>query len=202
MRRSRRVRAGAAPAPSRSSPGLDPGLAHGPVSRGGRPLCASGGGCERLRTSIGASNRSSGQANHLPQWAASCPDTSFPAPMPQPVSERRHGRGLERRIAPRSPTGALPPHRHRGEDTEAATDGISWVICSPGRAIDVVYTPPGFGSPQALRAEQTGAWNTCAASSTALPTKSTTVADASSTPGASQLTCTLEREEPLFRGGG
>ena len=47
--------------------------------------------------------------------------------------------------------------------------------------------PPGFGSPQALRAEQTGAWNTYAASSTALPIKSTTVADASSTPGAVEV---------------
>ena len=47
--------------------------------------------------------------------------------------------------------------------------------------------PPGFGSPQALRAEQTGAWNTCAASSTALPTKSTTVSDASSAPGAVEV---------------
>ena len=47
--------------------------------------------------------------------------------------------------------------------------------------------PPGFGSPQALRAEQTGAWNTYAASSTALPTKSTTISDASSTPGAVEV---------------
>ena len=47
--------------------------------------------------------------------------------------------------------------------------------------------PPGFGSPQALRAEQTGAWNAWAASSTALPTKSTTVSDAPSTPGAVEV---------------
>ena len=47
--------------------------------------------------------------------------------------------------------------------------------------------PPGFGSPQALRAEQTGAWNTYAASSTALPTKSTTVSDAPSTPEAVEV---------------
>ena len=47
--------------------------------------------------------------------------------------------------------------------------------------------PLGFGSPQALRAEQTDAWNTYAASSTALPTKSTTVSDAPSTPGAVEV---------------
>ena len=47
--------------------------------------------------------------------------------------------------------------------------------------------PPGIREPQVLRAEQTGAWNTCAASSTALPTKSTTVSDASSAPGAVEV---------------
>lgn len=41
--------------------------------------------------------------------------------------------------------------------------------------------PPGFGSPQALRAEQTGTWNTYAASPKALTAKPTTASGASST---------------------